>query len=74
MRKVILLFALFFYSIITANNVTDPTVDLKNGSITGKIIDENLQQTAAYASIVIKTHSQKMTITPKKVVAIYFKN
>ncbi len=53
MRKVVLLFALIFYGVITANNLTDPTTDLKNGSITGKVIDQS-SQPVAYAAIVIK--------------------
>ena len=63
MRKVVLLFALFYYGVITANNLTDPTTDLKNGSISGKVIDKNLQQPIAYATIVIKSQNVSNNIT-----------
>ncbi|NJB70615.1 outer membrane receptor protein involved in Fe transport [Saonia flava] len=62
MKKVTLLFALFFYGAITANPFTDPT-DLKIGTIVGKVIDNLEQQPVAYAAIVIKSEDGSATIT-----------
>lgn len=62
MKKVILLFALFCYGAISANTLPDPS-DLKIGTVTGKVIDNLLQQPVAYAAIVIKSEDGTKTIT-----------
>ena len=62
MRKVVLLFALLFCGVITANILPDPT-ELKNGSIAGKVIDQLLQEPVAYAAIVIKSKTDATNIT-----------
>jgi len=62
MKKVILLFALFCYGALFANYSVFPS-DLKDGSITGKVLDKGLQQPIAYAAIVIKSEDGSETIT-----------
>ncbi len=62
MKKVILLFALFCYGAISANTLPDPS-DLKIGTVTGKVIDNLLQQPVAYAAIVIKSEDGSDIIT-----------
>ncbi|MGB5818119.1 MAG: outer membrane beta-barrel family protein [Saonia sp.] len=62
MKKVILLFACLFCGTILANN--SPTItDLKIGKVTGRVIDNRLQQGVAYAAIVIKTQDGSTTLT-----------
>ena len=61
MRKVILLFALLFSGALFSNN-TDPT-DLKNGSVSGRVIDGMLRQPVAFAAIVIINPEDNSTIT-----------
>ena len=62
MRKVILLFALFVYSAISANPLPS-TTDVVVGTITGTIIDKTLQEPIAYAAIVIKSEDETAIIT-----------
>lgn len=62
MRKVILLFALFYYGAISAN-YSPLTPDLKIGSIKGKVMDKASQQPISYAAIVIKSGDGSETIT-----------
>jgi len=59
MKKVITIFLFLLNGIIMANH---HPIDLKNGSIEGKVIDKALQQPIAYAAIVIKSLDDK-TIT-----------
>jgi len=60
MKRVVLLFALFVYGAISANYFPDPTTDLKNGSITGVVIEDLTKQAVAYAAIVIKSNSENI--------------
>ncbi len=62
MKKVFLLFALFCYGALSANYSPDPT-DIKDGSISGKVVDKNLQQPVSYAAIVIKSENGSETVT-----------
>ena len=71
MKKVVLLAALLCYGAASANyplnltnsiHVTDST-DLKNGTVKGIIIDKDLQQSVAYAAVVIKSGDGKETVT-----------
>lgn len=58
MRKVSILFAMLFCIAVFSN---DP--DLKNGSVSGRVIDKTLQQPVAYAAIVIINPQNNSTIT-----------
>lgn len=62
MKKAFLLFVLFCYGAISANYSPIPS-DLKIGSVTGKVIDQTLQQPIAYAAIVLKSQDASETIT-----------
>jgi iron complex outermembrane receptor protein len=62
MKKAILFIALLFCAAISANHFKHPT-DLKNGIISGVVMDQNTKQPVAYASIVIKSQSDLQTIT-----------
>ncbi|MEB8330478.1 TonB-dependent receptor [Flavobacteriaceae bacterium KMM 6897] len=62
MKKAILFIALLFCGAISANYFKHPT-DLKNGIISGVVLDQNTKQPVAYASIVIKSQSDLQTIT-----------
>ncbi|MFT7187151.1 MAG: iron complex outermembrane receptor protein, partial [Sediminicola sp.] len=62
MKKVILLFALLFCGVNSANHLKHPT-DLKNGEVSGVILDQNTKQPIPYASIVIKSQTDLITIT-----------
>tara|TARA_R110000868_G_scaffold98706_2_gene271745 strand:- start:32542 stop:34992 length:2451 start_codon:yes stop_codon:yes gene_type:complete len=62
MKKVILLFALFCYSAISANHSPEP-YDLVVGTVSGKIIDRTLHEPVAYAAIVIKSQDGSKIIT-----------
>ena len=55
MKKALLLFALLISGAITANEFPDPTTDAKDGSITGKVIDNVAGQPVAYAAVVVRT-------------------
>ncbi len=60
MKNVILIFAVFICSIMSANN---NKTDLITGSISGKIIDQTQNAPIAYAAIVIKSLDGSKTIT-----------
>lgn len=60
MKKVILLFAVFIYSTISANN-RNP--ELITGSISGIVMEQSQNTPIAYAAIVIKTLDGSKTIT-----------
>ena len=62
MKKVILLFALLFYGVNSAHPVKSP-IDLKNGIVSGVVVDQNTKQPIAYAAIVIKSQLDQQTIT-----------
>lgn len=62
MKKVILLFTLLYCSVTTAHSAADPS-DLKIGIITGKVIDNTLNEPIAYAAIVLKSDNGSETIT-----------
>ena len=62
MKKVHLLLALFLYGTILAN-LTSPEIEVKIGSITGRVIDKSMQQPIAYAAIVVKSQDSNETIT-----------
>ena len=62
MKKAIFLIALLFYGAISANNIK-PSTDLKNGVISGVVLDQNTRQPVPYASIVIKSQTDLKTIT-----------
>lgn len=55
MKKVFILFALLLCGALKASPIPDPTSDLKNGSISGKVVDINSKEGVAYAAIVIKS-------------------
>ncbi|MGB5699591.1 TonB-dependent receptor domain-containing protein [Muriicola sp.] len=62
MRTVSLLLALMVFSIMHAK--TDPKVpELKEGSITGKVIDQTLHAPVAYATVVVKSLNDSTNIT-----------
>jgi len=62
MKKLTLLFALLSCALFSTHaNTTDPENAL--GSISGKVIDNTLQQPVAYAAIVIKSEDGTETIT-----------
>jgi iron complex outermembrane receptor protein len=62
MKKVIVLFALLISSALFANNEpNNPEVVV--GTITGKILDKNLQEAIAFAAIVIKSEDGAAIIT-----------
>ena len=62
MRTVSLLLALMVFSIMHAK--TDPKVpELKEGSITGKVIDQSLHAPVAYATVVVKSLNDSTNIT-----------
>lgn len=64
MRILFLLVGCFFYALSPSKGaITNPGTDLKNGSISGKIIDQITSQPIAYASIVIKSASDQSTLT-----------
>jgi len=60
MKKVVTLYLLFISSVLMANHLP---LELKNGSITGKVIDKDLKEPIAYAAIVIKSANDNKTIT-----------
>ncbi len=60
MKKLITLCLLFINSMLMANPHSS---ELINGSITGKVEDNNLKQPIAYAAIVIKSANDNKTIT-----------
>ncbi len=62
MRTVSLLLALMVFSIMHAK--TDPEVpELKEGSISGKVIDQSLHAPVAYATVVVKSLNDSTNIT-----------
>ena len=61
MKKVVLLFTLAFSCLISAKANPDPN-DLKFGSVSGKVLDNN-NVAMAFAAIVIKKASDKSTVT-----------
>ncbi len=62
MRKVSLLLAMMVFASINAKTIPE-TPELKEGSISGKVIDESLQEPVPYASIVVKSRIDSSTIT-----------
>lgn len=54
-----LLFALFY----AHGAFPDPETDLKNGSVSGKIIDQNLGDPVPYANVIIKQAADQVTLT-----------
>ena len=64
MKILLLLMGCFFFALSPSKGaITDPGTDLKNGSVSGKIIDQVEGQPIAYASIVIKSASDQSTLT-----------
>jgi len=61
MRKVCLLFALLISTAVFPSD-PDPS-DLRNGSVSGRVIDKTMQQPVAYAAIVILNPVDNSTIT-----------
>jgi outer membrane receptor protein involved in Fe transport len=62
MKKITVLFALLLCITISASPSPDP-IDPKDGSVAGKVLDQNLKQPIAYASIVVKSEVGAQPIT-----------
>src|SRR5690606_11343496 len=61
MRKLFLLFAPMLCMLLPTNNYANPTDAL--GSISGTVVENELQQPVAYAAVVIKSADGTKTIT-----------
>ncbi|TNF72447.1 MAG: TonB-dependent receptor [Bacteroidetes bacterium] len=55
--------ALLMTSLPALALIPDPATDLKNGSVSGKVIDQQHGDAVSYASVVIKTASGQETLT-----------
>ncbi|HMB64365.1 MAG TPA: TonB-dependent receptor [Eudoraea sp.] len=62
MKHVSLLLTLLICSALLAHD-PDTTSDLKIGTVTGRVIDQTLQQPVAYAAVVIKSLEDNTTVT-----------
>lgn len=61
--QLLLLGCLFFALFQVRATDPDPKTDLKNGSVTGTVIDQDLGQPVAYAAIVIKSANDQSMLT-----------
>ena len=48
---------------IARGAIPDPDTDLKNGTVSGKVIDQSLGQPIPYASVVVKSTADQQTLT-----------